>query len=82
MRIDDDACYRALIARDPRFDGVFFVGVKTTGIYCRPVCTAKTPRRDRCRFCVSAALAEAIAAFSRLCACPIPNASRLAPQAR
>jgi AraC family transcriptional regulator of adaptative response / DNA-3-methyladenine glycosylase II len=58
MTIDDDVCYRALIARDTRFDGVFFVGVKTTGIYCRPVCTAKTPGRDRCRFFASAALAE------------------------
>jgi AraC family transcriptional regulator of adaptative response / DNA-3-methyladenine glycosylase II len=58
MRIDDDVCYRALVARDSRFDGLFFVGVKTTGIYCRPVCTAKTPRRERCRFFVSAALAE------------------------
>ena len=37
---------------------MFFVGVKTTGIYCRPVCTAKTPGRDRCRFFASAALAE------------------------
>jgi methylphosphotriester-DNA--protein-cysteine methyltransferase len=58
MTIDDEVCYRALIARDSRFDGVFFVGVKTTGIYCRPVCTAKTPGRDRCRFFASAALAE------------------------
>jgi Metal binding domain of Ada len=58
MIIDDDVCYRALVARDTRFDGVFFVGVKTTGIYCRPVCTAKTPGRDRRRFFASAALAE------------------------
>jgi AraC family transcriptional regulator of adaptative response / DNA-3-methyladenine glycosylase II len=58
MTIDDDVCYRALTARDTRFDGVFFVGVKTTGIYCRPVCTAKTPGRARCRFFDSAALAE------------------------
>jgi len=58
MTIDDDVCYRALVARDTRFDGVFFVGVKTTGIYCRPVCTAKTPGRDRCRFFASAPLAE------------------------
>jgi AraC family transcriptional regulator of adaptative response / DNA-3-methyladenine glycosylase II len=58
MTIDDDVCYRALIARDVRFDGVFFVGVKTTGIYCRPVCTAKAPGRDRCWFFASAALAE------------------------
>lgn len=58
MTIDDDACYRALTARDTRFDGVFFVGVRTTGIYCRPVCTAKTPGRKSCRFFNSAALAE------------------------
>ena len=58
MTIDDDVCYRALLGRDARFDGLFFVGVKTTGIYCRPVCTAKTPGRDRCRFFASAALAE------------------------
>ncbi|MCE9545464.1 MAG: helix-turn-helix domain-containing protein, partial [Planctomycetia bacterium] len=58
MTIDDDICYRALIARDARFDGLFFVGVKSTGIYCRPVCTAKTPGRARCKFFASAALAE------------------------
>src|SRR6476646_8521247 len=58
MTIDDDVCYRALTARDTRFDGVFFTGVKTTGIYCRPVCTAKTPGRKSCRFFASAALAE------------------------
>src|SRR5579871_3947969 len=58
MTLDQDTCYRALLARDARFDGLFFVGVKTTGIYCRPVCTAKTPGRDRCTFYPSAALAE------------------------
>jgi len=58
MTIDDDICYRALAARDTRFDGLFFVGVKTTGIYCRAVCTAKTPARTSCRFFGSAALAE------------------------
>lgn len=58
MSMDDDTCYRALTARDPRFDGLFFVGVKSTGIYCRPVCTAKTPGRSRCRFFPHAALAE------------------------
>jgi AraC family transcriptional regulator of adaptative response / DNA-3-methyladenine glycosylase II len=58
MTLDDDACYRALLGRDARFDGLFFVGVKTTGVYCRPVCTAKTPGRGRCRFFASAALAE------------------------
>ncbi len=58
MRLEHATCYRALCARDPRFDGVFFVGVTTTGIYCRPVCTARTPGRDRCRFFPDAALAE------------------------
>jgi AraC family transcriptional regulator of adaptative response / DNA-3-methyladenine glycosylase II len=51
--------YRALRARDPRFDGVFFIGVTTTGIYCRPVCTARPPRRDRCVFFKRPAEAEA-----------------------
>jgi AraC family transcriptional regulator of adaptative response / DNA-3-methyladenine glycosylase II len=58
MRIDDETCFRALAARDARFDGVFFVGVTTTKIYCRPICAARTPGRDRCRFFVDAALAE------------------------
>lgn len=56
--LDDDACWRALRARDARFDGRFFVGVSTTGIYCRPICPARTPRRDRCSFHASAAVAE------------------------
>lgn len=51
--------YRALAARDTRFDGVFFTGVKTTGVYCRPVCTVKTPRESSCEFFTSAAAAEA-----------------------
>lgn len=55
---DADVCYRALAAKDRRFDGLFFVGVETTGIYCRPVCTARTPRRDRCSFYASSAQAE------------------------
>src|SRR5438270_6072484 len=58
MTLDDQTCYRAVAARDVRFDGVCFVGVTTTGIYCRPVCTARTPGRDRCRFFPSAAAAE------------------------
>src|SRR5579871_439173 len=58
MLLDDRTCYRALTARDARFDGLFFVGVTTTRIYCRPVCTARTPGRDRCRFFSNAALAE------------------------
>jgi len=51
-------CYRALGARDSRFDGLFFVGVTTTGVYCRPICPARTPRADRCRFFANAAAAE------------------------
>jgi AraC family transcriptional regulator of adaptative response / DNA-3-methyladenine glycosylase II len=58
MTIDHETCYRALAARDVRFDGLFFVGVTSTGIYCRPVCTARTPGRARCRFFPVAALAE------------------------
>ena len=54
----DDDCYRALSARDARFDGNFFTGVTSTGIYCRPVCSVKTPRRENCRFFRHAAQAE------------------------
>ncbi len=57
--LDHASCYRALAAKDTRFDGVFFTGVTTTGIYCRPVCTVKTPRESSCRFFSSAAAAEA-----------------------
>ena len=46
--------YKALAARDPRFDGVFFVGVTSTGIYCRPICPVKTPKAANCRFFDSA----------------------------
>lgn len=56
--MDHATCYRALTARDPRFDGLFFVGVTSTRIYCRPICPARTPRADHCRFFRSAALAE------------------------
>jgi AraC family transcriptional regulator of adaptative response / DNA-3-methyladenine glycosylase II len=58
MKIDTESCYRALAARDVRFDGLFFVGVTTTRIYCRPICPARTPRSDRCRFFPNAAVAE------------------------
>jgi AraC family transcriptional regulator, regulatory protein of adaptative response / DNA-3-methyladenine glycosylase II len=58
MTLDADACFGALAARDPRFDGKFLVGVRTTGVYCRPVCPARTPRRDRCEFFERAAEAE------------------------
>lgn len=58
VTLDPDACYRALVAHDARFDGAFFTGVRTTGVYCRPVCRARTPRRDSCVFFPRAALAE------------------------
>lgn len=54
----DDARYLALKARDARFDGSFFTGVTSTGIYCRPVCAVRTPRRENCRFFDLAAQAE------------------------
>ena len=54
----DDARYLALKARDARFDGSFFTGVTSTGIYCRPVCGVKTPKRENCRFFGHAAQAE------------------------
>lgn len=56
--LDARACYAAIRARDARFDGRLFVGVTSTRIYCRPVCTAKTPGFERCRFFASAAGAE------------------------
>jgi AraC family transcriptional regulator of adaptative response / DNA-3-methyladenine glycosylase II len=59
MTLDADACFKALAARDARFDGRFYVGVSTTGIYCRPVCNVRMPRRENCRFFASAAAAEA-----------------------
>jgi AraC family transcriptional regulator, regulatory protein of adaptative response / DNA-3-methyladenine glycosylase II len=55
---EDEGFYRALAARDARFDGLFYVGVSTTGIYCRPICTARTPGRDRCAFFRTPAAAE------------------------
>ncbi len=56
---DANTCYQALIARDARFDGQFFVGVSSTGIYCRPVCGVRVPKRENCHFYPSAAAAEA-----------------------
>ena len=60
MTLDAALCYRALSSRDPRFDGRFFTGVTSTGIYCRPICPARTPARANVRFyaCASAAEAE------------------------
>jgi AraC family transcriptional regulator, regulatory protein of adaptative response / DNA-3-methyladenine glycosylase II len=58
MILDSRTCYRALRARDVRFDGRFFVAVSSTRIYCRPVCTVRPPKRENCRFFPSAAAAE------------------------
>ena len=58
MDMDDDACYRALATRDPRFDGRLFVAVKTTKIYCRPICPAQTPKRENVRFFATAVAAQ------------------------
>ncbi|MEO8179560.1 MAG: AlkA N-terminal domain-containing protein [Deltaproteobacteria bacterium] len=58
VSLEPGACYQALLTRDARFDGRVFVGVTSTGIYCRPVCPARTPKRDNCRFFASAAAAQ------------------------
>jgi AraC family transcriptional regulator of adaptative response / DNA-3-methyladenine glycosylase II len=57
MELERERCYRALSARDARFDGRFFVGVKTTGVYCRPVCPARTPKLQNVLFFPCAAAA-------------------------
>ncbi len=55
---ENDRYYEALVSRDRRFDGHFFVGVKTTGVYCRPICPARTPKPKNCNFYRAAAEAE------------------------
>ena len=59
MTLDFDTCYRAVLARDPRFDGRFFTAVTSTGVYCRPVCPARTPARRNMRFYPHAGAADA-----------------------
>jgi AraC family transcriptional regulator, regulatory protein of adaptative response / DNA-3-methyladenine glycosylase II len=58
VTLDPDTCHRALSARDGRFDGLFYVGVRSTGVYCRPICPARTPARQHCVFFGRAAEAE------------------------
>ncbi len=58
MLLDPDACFRAVRARDRRFDGRFFVAVSSTKIYCRPICPVRPPKRENMRFYASAAAAE------------------------
>jgi AraC family transcriptional regulator of adaptative response / DNA-3-methyladenine glycosylase II len=59
MDLDHASCYRAISLRDPRFDGHLFTGVKTTGIYCRPICPARTPLSKNVVFFPTAAAAQA-----------------------
>ncbi|MBP6899394.1 MAG: DNA-3-methyladenine glycosylase 2 family protein [Burkholderiaceae bacterium] len=59
LPLQHEAAYRALRTRDARFDGRLFVGVTSTGIYCRPVCRVRPPRQENCRFFDQAAQAEA-----------------------
>jgi len=61
MTIDGDAAYQVLLAHDARFDGRLFVGVTSTGVYCRPICRVRMPARRNCRFFSSPAQAEAAA---------------------
>jgi AraC family transcriptional regulator, regulatory protein of adaptative response / DNA-3-methyladenine glycosylase II len=63
--LDEQTAYRAISGRDPRFDGRLYVGVLSTGIYCRPSCPARTPRPENCRY--YAAAAAAVAAGFRAC---------------
>jgi AraC family transcriptional regulator of adaptative response / DNA-3-methyladenine glycosylase II len=77
MALDFDTCYRAVMARDPRFDGRFFTGVTSTGIYCRPICPARTPARRNMRFFPHAGAAEA--AGFRACRRCRPEASPGSP---
>jgi AraC family transcriptional regulator, regulatory protein of adaptative response / DNA-3-methyladenine glycosylase II len=58
MELDFDRCYRAVDSRDQRFDGWFYTGVTSTGIYCRPSCPAVTPKPENVRFYPSAAAAQ------------------------
>jgi AraC family transcriptional regulator of adaptative response / DNA-3-methyladenine glycosylase II len=78
MTLDFDTCYRAVLARDPRFDGRFYTAVTSTGIYCRPVCPARTPARRNMRFYPHAGAAEA--AGFRACRRCRPEASPGSPE--
>jgi AraC family transcriptional regulator of adaptative response / DNA-3-methyladenine glycosylase II len=72
-----DACYRAVQSRDRRFDGVFYTGVRTTGIYCRPSCPARTPHLANVTFHATAAAAQA--AGYRACRRCLPDATPGSP---
>ena len=76
--LDDDRRYQAAVSKDPRFDGVFFIAVTSTGIYCRPSCPAITPKRQNMRFYRSAAAAQE--AGFRACKRCRPDASPGSPE--
>jgi AraC family transcriptional regulator, regulatory protein of adaptative response / DNA-3-methyladenine glycosylase II len=75
---DSDRCWQAIEAADPRFDGWVFCGVRTTGIYCRPSCPARTPKRRNVRFFATAAGAQA--AGFRACKRCRPDATPGSPE--
>ena len=74
----DEMCYAAFKAKDARFDGRFFVGISSTGIYCRPVCRVRMPKKENCSYYPSAAAAEA-AGFRPCLKCRPELAPGLAP---
>ncbi|ABL82803.1 MULTISPECIES: AlkA N-terminal domain-containing protein [unclassified Nocardioides] len=76
-RLDRESCYRAVKSRDRRFDGVFYTAVRTTGIYCRPSCPARTPAYQNVTFHPSAASAQA--AGFRACKRCLPDATPGSP---
>src|SRR6201996_2036792 len=78
MELDANACFRAVRARDRRFDGRFFVGITSTHIYCRPICTARAANRKNMRFYSHAAAAEG-AGFRPCLRCRPERAPGLAP---
>jgi AraC family transcriptional regulator of adaptative response / DNA-3-methyladenine glycosylase II len=59
MELNPTLCYRAVQARDARYDGRFFTCVRSTGIYCRPICPARPPKLENCTFVPTAAAAQA-----------------------
>ncbi|GAB3858460.1 hypothetical protein GCM10029963_58190 [Micromonospora andamanensis] len=77
MELDFERCYRAVDSRDQRFDGWFYTGVTSTGIYCRPSCPAMTPKRRNVRFFPSSAAAQR--AGLRACRRCRPDASPAHP---
>jgi AraC family transcriptional regulator, regulatory protein of adaptative response / DNA-3-methyladenine glycosylase II len=76
-QLDAESCYRAVASRDRRFDGVFYTAVRTTGIYCRPSCPARTPARRNVTFHPTAAAAQA--AGYRACKRCLPDATPGSP---